>query len=82
MNITESEVLEAIRVAMPTERGVEDAFSSEDLREQMGWGILKARRVLRLLVRSGKVEAVPMVRPTMAGYARQTVGYRFTKAAP
>jgi hypothetical protein len=76
MIVTTNELLDELRQAAAA-RGVAEGFSSEELREELGWGILKSRRVLKRLVNEGRVVNVPIVRTTMAGYERTTIGYKF-----
>jgi hypothetical protein len=78
--LTTNEILEEIRQA-EIETGVEGGFSVEELRESLGWGIIKTRRILRRLIADGKVENVQIVRRTMAGYSRPTIGYKFVGGA-
>jgi hypothetical protein len=65
-------------LAAGADQSEDGAFSVEDLRESLGWGILKTRRTLKQLVNEGRVVNVPIARKTMAGYVRTTIGYKFT----
>jgi hypothetical protein len=79
MNITEQEILDAIEQAnarqpMPMPDGV---FSSEELADSLGWGILRARRAIALLIEAGRVERVKVDRRSvLTGTVSKRFAYR------
>jgi uncharacterized membrane protein len=76
MNISESELLEAVRTAM-TPNGTVDGYTGPEIAELTGYPTPKVWRILKLLIRDGRVEIVTLNRQRVNGINATIKGYRF-----
>lgn len=77
MNITESELLQAIQDAMQaTPDNPSGALTREDLQDQLELSTYSVRKFLKQLHKAGKLEVVKVYRETIDGVKRPTPAYR------
>jgi len=77
--LTEEQLLEALRRALVEQQEGEEpqgAMTTPDLREALGWGTDRVRRVLRQLKDEGVLEVVQVRRVDLAGRVFPRPGYR------
>lgn len=77
--ITESELLEALLDATGPQPCPEDAYTSAELKQLTGWGIVKTREVIRHMVKTGKLEHVKVYRQTVNEIMWPSSAYRLIK---
>jgi DNA-binding transcriptional regulator PaaX len=82
IEITESELLEALRTARPTaDTGPADACTLLELADAMAVNERTARKALHRLWRAGRIECVRVTRPAMDGRLSNVPAYRVVKPA-
>jgi len=77
--ITESELLDALRVATGIQPSPDDVVTSEEIKELTGWGWCKTREVIRRMVRDGQMEHVRIYRKTVNDVMWPSSAYRLIK---
>lgn len=76
MQISQDELLEALRNAMQDGGSGEEGMTVSELREKMGQSDEKVRRNLKALLAQGKAKVVSVRRTDMAGRTMSVPGYR------
>ena len=78
IDVTESELLEALRAAVATpDRG--DGLTTPELAQALGWSEDRVRRALRRLRAQGIVEPTRVRRETLSGVMQPVPGYRLVQ---
>ena len=77
MNITNDEILDAIRQALE-QTGGNEGFTTQELAEMSGKSATVVRRALRVMLTSGRAEPVWVRRTLMTGAQQRIAGYRLT----
>lgn len=78
IDVTESELLEALRAAVSApDRG--DGMTTPELARALGWSEPRVRRVLQGLIEDGVVEPTRVWRVNMAGVPQPRFGYRLVQ---
>lgn len=77
MQITQDELLEALRHALQTSGPGEPGVTVTELRDKLGKGEDVVRRRLKEMIAAGKCEVVRVRRQDMAGRDMLVPGYRF-----
>lgn len=77
MQITESELIEALHEALLPEAG-EDGFTMKEIQERTGHCREVASRALKRLIAEGRAEVVKVTRTRLSGVVARTAGYRLT----
>lgn len=74
-NITQAEILDAIRDAVQT-ADVPDAFTMRELQDATGWGEKQARAKMRVAKLAGRVDVVRVERENLQGRMMPVLAYR------
>ena len=78
IDVTESELLEALRAAVATpDRG--DGLTTPELAQALGWSEDRVRRALRRLRAQGAIQPVRVPRETLTGVIQLVPGYRLAQ---
>ena len=78
IDMTESELLEALRAAVATpDRG--DGLTTPELAQALGWSEQRVRDALRRLRAQGAIQPVRVPRETLAGVVQLVPGYRLAQ---
>lgn len=78
IDVTESELLEALRAAVATpDRG--DGMTTPELAQALGWSEQRVRDALRRLRAQGAIQPVRVPRETLAGVVQLVPGYRLAQ---
>jgi predicted transcriptional regulator len=80
MNITQNELLEAIRAAMETAPDGTEGFTVGEIAEAIGRPHETARNVIKGMLKNGTAEVVKIRRTRMDGAPTTVSGYRLKKA--
>lgn len=76
MNITENELLDALRVALNAAPSEQDGFTTQEIVKALGTSDDKARRAMKGLLESGQATTVRLNRTDMYGHARPVYGIK------
>ena len=72
MDLTVNDLLAELAKAANVEDG---AITAQEIRATTGWGMTKAGRVIRDLVKDGRLKPVQVFRNRVDGYRSRTTGY-------
>ncbi len=80
IEVTESELLDALRQALPSgAMKPSDAFSRDDLMALTGWGHARVSLNLKRIKAAGRLEVVMVAGERLDGRRCQTPAYRFLR---
>ena len=78
IDVTENELLEALRAAVATpDRG--DGLTTPELARALGWSEHRVRAALRRLRAQGAIQPVRVPRETLSGVTQLVPGYRLAQ---
>lgn len=76
MNVTENELLDALREALLPTVGTDDALTGPELQAKLGKSDDVVRRALRVAMAEGRCEVVKVTRVRLDGIPTRVPGYR------
>lgn len=76
VELTELELLDAIRAAIEKEADGDDALTTEQVKDKLGWGDNRTRRIIRRLVAAGTLVPVQVRRKNVVGQFQTMWAYR------